>query len=170
MGYHTIISFSHDAFLSEDREWLGHLSNYIRSASRSNAENIERSSRGAVKVVATRHHSEPFYVSRTVPGFPSQLSYDEQLDVENEQWNEAQTKIQNWLGGKVNLRTVAQLKELIVQLLNRNATVTAARNLDGEIKIADRNLSDPEWTPTREDYLRLKENMDLTHQMLTFKA
>lgn len=78
MGYHTLISISHDAFGRSDNLWLGHLGLYVRSCDDVTAARIEHTSQGAVRIIATRHHTEPFYVSKVVDGFPTQLPFEEQ--------------------------------------------------------------------------------------------
>jgi hypothetical protein len=159
MGYHTIISISHDAFNQGDILWLGQLNQYVRSADRETARRLDHVSRGAVKVIATRHHSDPFYVSKSVDGFPTQLPFDEKLDEENAQWEAAETKARAWLGKGIKLRTIAQLRDLIVKLITKHKTAEASIKAADGAYLARRKLSDPQWRPSRVDYESLKNRL-----------
>lgn len=166
MGYHTIVSISHDAFNPSDISWLGHLNHYVRSANSEVAEQLDRASKGAVKVIATRHHTEPFYVSKTVDGFPTQLPFDEQLDAEIADWEAAETKAKAWLGKAIKLRTIAQLRELIVKLITKHKTVDAQILAADGAYLASRKLADTQWRPTRADYESLKNRLAKIDQTL----
>jgi hypothetical protein len=166
MGYHTLISVSHDSFGDQDSAWIGALSDYVRNADSRSAKILENVSHGAVKAIATRHSTEVFYVSREVEGFPTQLPYDEQLDEENKAWETASTKARAWLGKTLKLRTMSDLRELVVRLIAKHpvsdAQILAA---DGAF-FARRKLENTSWQPTRADYEALKNRLAKIEEVL----
>jgi hypothetical protein len=166
MGNHTLISVSHDLYGDQDSSWIGALGDVVQSGSRQAAATLERTSNGAIKVIATRHSSEPFYVSREVEGFPTQLPYDEQLDAENAAWEAAQTKARAWLGRGLKLRTIAQVRDLVVQLMARHKTSDAQILAADGAYLASRKLADTQWRPTRADYESLKNRLAKIDQTL----
>lgn len=159
MGNHTLLSISHDSFGDQDSGWIGALSDYVRNADSRSAKILEQTSHGAVKVIATRHVSEPFYISREVEGFPSQLPHDEQLDAENSAWEAATTKARAWLGKSLKLRTMAEVRELVVRLITKNKTVEASILAADGAFFARRRLENTSWQPSRADYEALKNRL-----------
>ena len=166
MGNHTLITVSHDSFGEQDSAWIGALSDYLGSGSSEAAKILDRTSNGAVKVISTRHSTEPFYVSREVEGFPSQLPYDEQLDEENKSWNEAQTKARAWLGKGLKLRTMGQVRELVIKLITRHKTADAQILAADGAFFARRKLENTSWQPTRSDYEALKNRLAKIEEVL----
>lgn len=166
MGFHTLLTVSHDTFEDQDSAWIGALSDYLRSADSRAAQILDDTSNGAVKVVATRHSSSPFYVSGKVEGFPSQLPHDEQLDKQNAEWQAAATKARAWLGMGVKLRTMAQVRELVVKLITKHKTADAQILAADGAFFARRKLENTSWKPTRSDYEALKNRLAKIEEVL----
>lgn len=166
MGNHTLIVVSHDSFGEQDSAWIGALSDYVRNADSRSAEILKQVSHGSVVAISTRHHTEPFYVSNKVDGFPTQLPYDEALDEENKAWEAAQTKARAYLGKSLKLRTVAQLRDLIVRLITKNKVVDAAIKAADGAFFARRKLENTSWQPTRADYEALKNRLASIAELL----
>lgn len=166
MGNHTLIVVSHDSFGDQDSAWIGALSDYVQNADSRSAEILKQVSNGSVVAISTRHHTEPFYVSREVEGFPTQLPYDEALDEENKTWEDAQTKARAWLGGNLKLRTMAQVRELVVQLMGRFKVADAQTTASDAAWLARRKLADTRWQPTRADYEALKNRLAEVAELL----
>lgn len=166
MGNHTIITVSHDTYREDHISWVSFLSQWVRSGSKEVAERLEQATNGAIKVVAMRHHSEPFYISKDVEGFPSQLPYDEQLDVENAEWEAAQTKARAWLGKSLKLRTMAQVRDLVVRLITKHKTVDASIAAADGAFFARRKLENTSWQPSRADYEALKNRLATIEKLL----
>lgn len=166
MGNHTIISVSHDTYREDHISWVSFLSQWVRSGSKDVDERLEQATGGAIKIIAMRHHSEPFYVSKNVDGFPTQLPYDEQLDAENAAWEDAQTRARAYLGKSLKLRTVAQLRELIVNLITKHKTADASILAADGAFFARRKLENTSWQPTRADYEALKNRLARIEEVL----
>lgn len=166
MGNHTIISVSHDTYREDHISWVSFLSQWVRSGSKDVADRLEQATGGAIKVVAMRHHSEPFYVGKDVEGFPTQLPYDDQLDADNAAWDAAQTQARAYLGKSLKLRTVSQLRELIVRLVTKHKTADASILAADGAFFARRKLENTSWQPTRADYEGLKNRLAKIEQVL----
>lgn len=159
MGFHTLLSVSHDSYDERDISWVAHLAAYVRTGDKAVAERIERTSGGAVQVVAMRHSADPYYISNTKPGFPSQLPLDEQLDVENAAWDRASTKARAWLGKTLKLRTMAEVRNLVIQLIQRHPVSDAQILAADGVFFARRKLENTQWQPSRADYEALKNRL-----------
>jgi len=169
MGFHSLISVSHDQFHEIQNspegfmEWLGW---YINSGGRREAQMLEENTHHAVRVIAMRHSADNFIISRDKVGFPAKLPYEEELDEQNKAWDAAVTKAKAWLGKTLKLRTMAQVRELVVQLITKHpvsdAQILAA---DGAF-FARRKLQDGNWKPTRTDYEALKNRLAKIEEVL----
>lgn len=166
MGNHTIVSISHDTYREDHISWVSFLSQWVRSGSRDVAERLEEATHGAIKIIAMRHHSEPFYVSKDVDGFPTQLPYDEQLDAENAAWEAAATKARAWLGRGLKLRTIAEVRDLAIKLLQKHKTADASILAADGAFFARRKLENTSWQPTRADYEALKNRLATIEKVL----
>lgn len=67
MSNRTLIEINHDHAHRLDEGFLEALGRYLASASRENAEGLERY---GVRVLGMRHHSEKFILDGTPDGFP----------------------------------------------------------------------------------------------------
>lgn len=162
MGYHTLIAVSHDLF--DEQAWakaLQPLRTYIGSGDANEARDFEQATRGCAKVIALRDSSTPYYVSNVTPGFPTQLPFDEQLDVENQRWEEALKSAKALLGGALKTRKVGELRNLIAEMAGRvfrsNGLVQL---LDGTINYGQRKLANDDWVPKRSDYAALLTELE----------
>lgn len=160
MGYHTLLVVSHDQFDQTDNGLASVLGGYVRNASSEQAKILDLYTHSAVKVISTRHSGdEAFYVSNQVPGFPTRLPYDEQLDEENAAWEAAAEKARAWLGKTLKLRTMAQLRDLVIKLITKHKTAEAQILAGDGAFFARRKLQDTNWQPRRSDYEALKNRL-----------
>lgn len=118
MGYRSLIEINHDTFSRVDAEaFMADLRMFVSSGDAAQARRIEE--QYEVCVISTRRSGDSYYVSRNKDGFPTQLPYDEELDAENERWSAAVEKAKAFLGERIKLRTIADLRAIISVLVSR---------------------------------------------------
>ncbi len=161
MGYHTLISVSHDLYKRDAEGVLEALNFCVSSASKRSAKNLSDVTHGAMKVVATKHSSDEAYiVPLHTDGFPTQMPYDDELEVQNTRWKKAYDRTKAYLQHAVKIRTTSNLRDLIVELIEI-IDGACAENEQAQTAndIALENLSDPNWIPSRKDYEKLTAAM-----------
>lgn len=172
MGYHSLVTISHDNFdkLESDPGFMAFLRRYINSGGKEEAQRLADYTHDAIQVVAMRHSSDNFYISNTTVGFPAKLPYDEQLDEENKAWEAAATKARAWLGRSLKLRTMAEVRNLVIRLIQKHKVADSQIMAGDGAFFGRRKLENTSWTPTRADYEALVCRLEQIDEKLSEPA
>lgn len=154
MGYHTLLSISHDSFDRAEKnplEFVQALKHYMNTGMSHEAERLHEASGYSVQVVSIRHHSDNFIISKSVPGFPTKLPFKEEQINTVERHGATMIEAATFLGETNKKRlTVAKLLDCIQRLFEYNipflGAVKGAKEADERMT---RKLSDPNWRPSR---------------------
>lgn len=153
MGNHSLIEISHDHFHRTEanaEDFVRDLGSYVRSGSSEQAEVLRRHD---VRVIGMRHSAGSYVISGRTEGFPAQTPFEEELDEREEAWRSAIAKAKGLLAGTARIRTISDMRRLVVSLVARTLAADASIALaDAAIGEGTRLLADPEWSPSRKDY------------------